>query len=137
MTIKRVIKKLKENLKESELDFLNYILERLETFNSVYLLTKRFIDKIETYSDEYFKSKTGNAVNKYHYYTNLGFKFIILLKEVEWHKLDYIQRYRDLVLNLGLEEEYIYDKDVENAIKTNEFYKLIFTIKLIEGVDNE
>jgi len=101
------------------------------------LLTKRFVDKIETYSDEYFKSKTGNAVNKYHYYTNLGFKFKILLKEVEWYKLDYIQGYRDLVLYLGLEEEYIYDKDVENAIKTNEFYKLIFTIKLIEGVDNE
>ena len=135
--MKRVIKKLKENLKESEIDFLNYILERLETFNSVYLLTKRFVDKIETYSDEYFKSKTGNAVNKYHYYTNLGFKFKILLKEVEWYKLDYIQGYRDLVLYLGLEEEYIYDKDVENAIKTNEFYKLIFTIKLIEGVDNE
>jgi len=137
MTMKRVIKKLKENLKESEIDFLNYILERLGTFNSVYLLTKRFVDKIETYSDEYFKSKTGNAVNKYHYYTSLGFKFKILLKEVEWYKLDYIEEYKSLVLNLGLEEEYIYDRDVETLVKTNEFYKLIFILKLIEGVDNE
>ena len=135
--MKKVIKQLKKNLKESEIDFLNYVLERLETFNSVYLLTKRFIDKIETYSDDYFKSKTGNAVNKYHYYTNLGIKFKILLKEVEWYKLDYIEEYKELVLNLGLEEEYIYDRDVETLIKTNEFYKLIFIIKLIEGVDNE
>jgi len=137
VTMKTLLNEVEKSLSNDEKEFLNTLIDRLETFNNVYLLTNRFIEKIEEYADSYFNSKTGNSVNKYHYYATLGIRFKILKKEVEWSNLDYVEEFKLTVLNLGLEEDYIYDKDAETLIRNNEFYNLLFTIKLIEGVDNE
>jgi len=137
MTINKVINKLYQNLNEDEIEFLNYVRIRLKNFNNIYLLTKRFINKIEDYTDEYLKTNNINSVDKYHYYATIGFKFKILTKEVEWCNINLVENYKHDISKLGLEEDIISDTDAINEIQHNVFYNLLFTLKLTKGDNNE
>ena len=132
MTIKKVIRKLRENLNEAEEDFLNYVEEELESFNITYLNSQRFIDKLNKISVDYFKKNQLNETFMYHYYLKIGIKFKILLKEVEWSNTDILELFNKELSTLdSVEKSIVVDKDVEPIIRNNGFYLLLFILKII------
>ena len=132
MTIKKVIRKLRENLNEAEEDFLNYVEEELESFNITYLNSQRFIDKLNKISVNYFKKNQLNETLMYHYYLKIGIKFKIVLKEVEWSNTDILQLFNKELSTLdSVEKSIVVDKDVEPIIRNNGFYLLLFILKII------
>jgi len=132
MKKKTIITKLQSNLSEMERTYLAFLLKKLETFNNVYLLTQRFIDKVEEYTDEYFKLNNLNTIDKYHLYVSIGFTMQILVEESEISTVNYFDVYKVAVNSLGLNKDFVYDEKVEKLIKSNLFYKTVFIIKTIK-----
>jgi hypothetical protein len=139
MTIKKVIKKIMENLDVDEKDFYLFLKNEIKSFNNTYLLTRRFIEKIDGEAVRYLNNNKIKVVNKYHFYVSLGTKTSIILKEdKEWSILDYVEMYKDELFRIqDLNKEVVYDKDVEDMIKHNGFYYLMFITKLIKGDEDE
>jgi len=142
MLIIKTINELLTKLNDEEKDFLFFIISELETFNNVYLMSKRYLDRIDEITDKYFNMEKVSTLTKFHYYISIGIKFDIVMIE---NKCNYrfLDSYKETIKNLselGIDSKFVTDKDVEKTITDNKFYYLIFIIKIInifKGEENE
>ena len=145
--MKKIIKvtnNLNKLLSNEELEFIDGLVQKLDNFNNVYLLTVRFINKINECSDIILKINGMDSLVKYHLFLNIGVKFLLIANE---EQLDLKYVVSTFKLNLkGLEtsinKTMIYDADAEKALYSNSFYMLLFILKIlqinnIEGDQNE
>ena len=135
--IVKVINSLTKVLSDEELDFIEDLTEKMDTFNNVYLLTERFINKIDEYSDIILKINGMDPLVKYHLYLSIGVKFLLIANE---EQLDLKYTLSIFKLNLrglktSISDKMTYDENAEKALYSNNFYMLLFILKIIK-IDN-
>lgn len=145
--MKKTIKAINNLIKvctQDEIQFLNTLLEKLDSFNSVYLLTIRFTNKIDEYSEDILKMDGMDPLIKYHIYLNIGVKFSLVVKDEELEVRHIINTFKTNLESMSshIDKKMIYDKGIEETLINNSFYMLIFILKImqinkIEGDKNE
>ena len=130
----KVINNLNKLSSSEEAEFIDELVQKLDSFNNVYLLTVRFINKINEYSDDILKINGMDSLVKYHLFLNIGVKFLLIANE-EQLDLNYIvTTFKSNLkgLETSINSTMIYDEDAEKTLFSNSFYMLLFILKIIQ-----